>query len=80
LQQKKWPVLDITGFLFRMCTQVNAEVNSKHRKMRAKQQHVCKEMMNQYIINTNRKWILSFDIEWTIGVKYRKKPFNLNKK
>jgi hypothetical protein len=26
--------------------------------MRAKQQHVCKEM-NQYMINTNRKWILS---------------------
>jgi hypothetical protein len=24
--------------------------------------------------------VLSFDIEWTIGVKYRKKPFNLNKK
>jgi hypothetical protein len=32
--------------------------------MRAKQQHVCKEM-NQYMINTNRKWILSFGIEWT---------------
>jgi hypothetical protein len=28
----------------------------RHRKMRAKQQHVCKEM-NQYMINTNRKWI-----------------------
>ena len=46
-------------------------INSEHRKMRAKQQHVCKEM-NQYMINTNRKWILSFGIEWTIGVKYRK--------
>ena len=45
--------------------------NSEHRKMRAKQQHVCKEM-NQYMINTNRKWILSFGIEWTIRVKYRK--------
>ena len=32
---------------------------SKHLKMRAKQQHVCKEM-DQYMINTNRKWILSF--------------------
>jgi hypothetical protein len=45
--------------------------NSEHRKMRAKQQHVCKEM-NQYMINTNRKWILSFGIEWTIGLKYMK--------
>jgi hypothetical protein len=53
--------------------------NSEHRKMRVKQQHVCKEM-NQYMINTKRKWILSFGIEWTIGVKYRKWPFNLNKK
>ena len=44
---------------------------SEHRKMRAKQQHVCKEM-NQYTINTNRKWILSFGIDWTIGVKNRK--------
>jgi len=44
---------------------------SEHRKMRAKQQHVCKEM-NQYMINTNRKWSISFGIEWTIGVKYRK--------
>ena len=45
---------------------------SEHRKMRAKkEQHVCKEM-NQYMINANRKWILSFGIEWTIGVKYRK--------
>ena len=34
--------------------------------MRAKQQHVCKEM-NKYTINTNRKWILSFSIEWTIA-------------
>ena len=25
-----------------------------------------------YTINTNRKWILSFGIEWTIGVNYRK--------
>ena len=48
---------------------------SEHRKMRAKQQHVCKEM-NQYMINTNRKWILSFGIEWTIGMKYRKQSFN----
>jgi hypothetical protein len=24
------------------------------------------------MINTSRKWILSFSIEWTIGVKYRK--------
>jgi hypothetical protein len=31
---------------------------SEHRKMRAKQQHVCKEM-NQHMINTNRKWIVS---------------------
>jgi hypothetical protein len=46
--------------------------NSEHRKMRAKQQHVCKEMY-QYMINTNRKWILSFGIEWTYGVKYRKR-------
>jgi hypothetical protein len=38
--------------------------NSEHRKMRAKQQHVCNEM-NQYMINTNRKWILRFGIEWT---------------
>jgi hypothetical protein len=30
--------------------------------MRAKQQHVSKEM-NQYVINANRKWILSFGIE-----------------
>jgi hypothetical protein len=45
-------------------------INSEHRKMRAKQQHVCKEM-NHYMINTNRKWILSFGIEWTIGEKYR---------
>jgi hypothetical protein len=45
--------------------------NSEHHKIRAKQQHVCK-VMNQYMINTNRKWILSFGIEWTIGVKYRK--------
>jgi hypothetical protein len=28
----------------------------------SKQQHVCKEM-NQYMINTNRIWILSFGIE-----------------
>ena len=46
-------------------------IYSEHRKKRAKQQHVCKEM-NQYMINTNRKWILSFGIEWTYGVKYRK--------
>jgi hypothetical protein len=45
--------------------------NSEHRKMLAKQQHVRKEM-NQYMINTNSKWILSSGIEWTIGVKYRK--------
>jgi hypothetical protein len=45
--------------------------NSEHRKMRAKQQHVWQEM-NQYMINANRKWILSFGIEWTIGVKYKK--------
>ena len=42
--------------------------NSEHRKMRAKQQHVCKEM-NQYTNNTNRKWFLSFSIEWTIGAR-----------
>jgi hypothetical protein len=35
---------------------------SEHRKMRAKQQHVCKEM-HQYTNNTNRKWFLSFSIE-----------------
>ena len=45
--------------------------NSEHRKMRAKQQHVCKEM-NQYTCNTNRKWFLSFSIEWTIGANDRK--------
>jgi hypothetical protein len=28
---------------------VNLKVDSEHRKMRAKQQHVCKEM-NQYIL------------------------------
>jgi predicted nucleic acid-binding Zn ribbon protein len=59
-----------TTKVHRLPTQINAnkvkaEVNSKHRKMRAEQQHVCKEM-NQYIINTNRKWIRSFGIEWTI--------------
>jgi hypothetical protein len=37
---------------------------SEHRKMRAKQQHVCKEM-KEYMINTNRKWIISFGIEWS---------------
>ena len=39
--------------------------NSEYRKMRVKQQHVCKEMNqhNVYTINTNRKWILSFSIE-----------------
>jgi len=46
-------------------------IYSEHRKMQAKQQHVCKEM-NQYTNNTNRKWILSFSIEWTIGVNDRK--------
>jgi hypothetical protein len=45
--------------------------NSEHRNMRAKQQHVCKEM-NQYTSNTNRKWFLSFSIEWTIGANDRK--------
>jgi hypothetical protein len=45
--------------------------NSEHRKMRAKQQHVCKKM-NQYTNNTNRKWFLSFSIEWTIGANDRK--------
>ena len=45
--------------------------NSEHRKIRAKQQHVCKEM-NQYMINTNRKLILNFCIERTIGMKYWK--------
>jgi hypothetical protein len=39
--------------------------NSEHRKMRAKQQHVCKEM-NQYTNNTNRKWFLSFSTEFNI--------------
>jgi hypothetical protein len=28
LKQKKWTVLDITGFFFRMSTQVKAEVRS----------------------------------------------------
>jgi hypothetical protein len=37
----------------------NAISNSEHRKMRAKQQHVFKEM-NQYTNNTNRKWFLNF--------------------
>jgi hypothetical protein len=46
-------------------------INDEHRKIRAKQQHVCKEI-NEYMINTNWKWILSFGIEWTIGVKYKK--------
>jgi hypothetical protein len=45
--------------------------NSEHRKMRAKQQHVCKKM-NQYTNNTNLKWFLSFSIEWTIGANDRK--------
>ena len=49
-------------------------VISEHRKMRAKQQHVCKEM-NQYIIITNREWILSFGIEWTIGVEVQEIAF-----
>ena len=42
---------------------------SEHRKMPPKPEHVCKEM-NQYMINTNRKWILSFgiDIQYTILV------------
>ena len=53
--------------------------NSEHRRMRAKQQHVCKEM-NQYTNNTNRKWFLSFSIEWTIGANDRKQPINQNKK
>ena len=44
---------------------------SEHCKIRAKHQHVCKEM-NQYTINANRKWILSFGIDWTIGMQYRK--------
>jgi hypothetical protein len=44
---------------------------SEHRKMPAKQQHVCKEM-NQYTNNTNRKWFLSFSIEWTNGANERK--------
>ena len=43
--------------------------NSEHRKMRDRQQHVCKEM-NQYTNNTNRKWFLSFSIEWTIGARF----------
>jgi hypothetical protein len=30
-------------------------IDSEHRKMRAKQQHVCMQM-NQYMINTNQKW------------------------
>jgi hypothetical protein len=42
--------------------------NSEHRKLRAKQQHVCKEM-NQYTNNIIRKWFLSFSIEWTIGAR-----------
>ena len=45
--------------------------NSEHRKMQAKQQHVCNEM-NQYMINANWKLILSFGIERTIGVMYWK--------
>ena len=35
----------------------NCYINSEHRKMRAKQQHMCKEM-NQYTNDTNRKWFL----------------------
>ena len=34
------------------------EFNSEHRKMRAKQQHMCKEM-NQYTNNTNQRWFLA---------------------
>jgi hypothetical protein len=65
---KKFGELYLAGFY----GGTNAVIdNSEHRKMRAKQQHVCK-VMNQYMINTNRKWILSFGIERTIGVKYRK--------
>jgi hypothetical protein len=29
-------------------------------------------LMNQYTNNTNRKWFLSFNIEWTIGANDRK--------
>ena len=54
-----------------ICDGIN-RCNSEHRKMRAKQQHVCKEM-NQYTNNTNRKWFLSFSIEWTIGANLNKK-------
>jgi hypothetical protein len=33
----------------------------------------CKEAVpSKSATDTNRKWILSFIIEWTIGVKYRK--------
>jgi hypothetical protein len=49
----------------------NAISNSEHRKMRAKQQHVFKEM-NQYTNNTNRKWFLNvhlyIDCHLHIGV------------
>ena len=65
---KKFGELYLSGF-YGGTNEVND--NSEHRKMRAKQQHVCKEM-NQYMINTNRKLILSFGIVRTIGVKYRK--------
>ena len=53
------------------CSWITPDYNSEHRKMRAKRQHVCKEM-NQYTNNTNRKWFLSFSIEWTIGSNDRK--------
>ena len=74
----------ISGFIINKseiytCTTNDNDYNSEHRKMRAKQQHVCKEM-NQYTNNTNRKWFLSFSIEWTIGANDRKQPINQNKK
>ena len=62
--------LCISAHKLNTCIEVG-RYNSEHRKMRTKKQHVCKEM-NQYTNNTNRKWFLSFSIEWTIGANDRK--------
>jgi hypothetical protein len=59
-------------YYFLSCVETEIKTyDSEHPKMRAKQQLVCKEM-NQYTNNTNRKWFLSFSIEWTIGANDRK--------
>jgi hypothetical protein len=51
--------LAIVNFLNKLIVSCKEAVRIK---MRAKQQHVCKEM-NQYTNNTNRNWFLSFSIE-----------------